>query len=81
MEDGLKNDLIMRKITNEILNRINIEAELLGIDDTVSLNSVLYMINFVWPLLEKLYRFLVNYKFDSHSDQSSGVKRDQPFQC
>ena len=53
----------MRQIADEIISKINTEIEISCIDNDLSSDKALYMINFIRPLFEELMQFIHNFNF------------------
>ena len=69
----------MRQITDEIISKINTEIEISYIDNDLSSDKALYMINFIRPLFEELRQFIHNYNFLNNDEEIEFFKNIKPF--
>lgn len=59
----------MKQISDEIISKINIEMETSCIDNDVSSDKAMYMINFIRPLFEELREFIHQYTFQDTNEE------------
>ena len=69
----------MRQIADEIISKINTEIEISCIDNDLSSDKALYMINFIRPLFEELRQFIHNYNFLNDDEEIEFFKNIKPF--
>lgn len=70
----------MKLFSDEIISKINVEIELLScIDNDLSLNKALHMINFIRSLFEELRIFIQKYTFQTIDEEITFVKNIKPF--
>lgn len=64
----------MRQIADEIIFKINTEIDISCIDNDLSSDKALYMINFIRPLFEELRQFIHNYDFLNDDEEIEFLK-------
>ena len=69
----------MRQIADEIISKINTEIEISCIDNDLSSDKAIYMINFIRPLFEELRQFIHNYNFLNDDEEIEFFKNIKPF--
>ena len=69
----------MKQISDEIISKINIEMETSCIDNDVSSDKAMYMINFIRPLFEELREFIHQYTFQDTNEEIVFFKSTKPF--
>lgn len=68
----------MKHFTDEIISKINTEIEISCIDNDLSSDKALYMINFIRPLFEELREFIHKYKFQDSEEEINFFKYVKP---
>ncbi len=69
----------MKQFSNEIISKINTEIETSCIDNDISSDKALHMINFIRPLFEELREFTHQYTFQDANEEISFFKDIKPF--
>lgn len=69
----------MKEFANKILLKINTEIEISCVNDDVSSDKALYMINFIRPLFEELREFIHQYTFQDANEEILFFKDIKPF--
>ena len=69
----------MKEFANKILLKINTEIEMSCVNDDVSSDKALYMINFIRPLFEELREFTHQYTFQDANEEILFFKDIKPF--
>lgn len=69
----------MKQFSNEIISKINTEIETSCIDNDISSDKALHMINFIRPLFEELREFTHQYTFQDANEEISFFKDVKPF--
>jgi len=68
----------MEEISNEIISKINTEIEISCIDNDLSSDKALHMINFIRPLFEELREFIHKYNFQDSEEEIDFFKNVKP---
>lgn len=68
----------MRQIADEIISKISTEIEISCIDNDLSSDKALYMINFIRPLFEELREFIHKYNFQDSEEEIDFFKYVKP---
>lgn len=69
----------MKQFSNTIVHKISTEIEIFCIDNDISSDKALHMINFIRPLFEELREFTHQYTFQDASEEISFFKDIKPF--
>lgn len=68
----------MKQYSDEIISKINAEVETCCVDDDLSSDKALYMINFIRPLFEELRAFTHQYVFHNENEEICFFKETKP---
>ena len=68
----------MEEISNEIIFTINTEIEISCVDNDLSPDKALHMINFIRPLFEELREFIHKYNFQESEEEIDFFKNIKP---
>ena len=69
----------MKQLSEKIISKINAEIETSCIDNDLSIDKALYMINLIRPLFEELREFIHQYDFQDTNEEILFFKNTKPF--
>lgn len=69
----------MKHLSNELLHKINTEIETCCMDNDMSSDKALHMIEFIKPLFEDLRAFVYQYTFSDDSEEILFFKETKPY--
>lgn len=68
----------MTRIVNDILSQIENEMENKGVNEDITIDTALYMVEFIRPLFEKLRTFIAKYEFQDKNEEILFFKHTKP---